>query len=76
MGKSQITFPTHRVPEGEWLTDADEAFYLTATTASGAVGQITVSKLTQGANDELTFSLPRFEISGAAVTTARLQQAA
>lgn len=57
MGKSQIAFPTHRVPEGEWLTDADEAFYLTATTASGAVGQITVSKLTQGANDELTFSV-------------------
>ena len=59
MGKSQIAFPTHRVPEGEWLTDADEAFYLTATTASGAVGQITVSKLTQGANDELTFSVYR-----------------
>ncbi len=57
MGKSQIAFPTHRVPEGVWQTDADEAFYLTATTASGAVGQITVSKLTQGANDELTFTV-------------------
>lgn len=57
MGRSQIAFSTHRVPGGEWKTDADEAFYLTVSTASGAVGQVSVSKLTQGANDELTFSV-------------------
>ncbi len=57
-GKSQIAFPTHLAPDGsEWRTNADEAFYLLAGTPEGAVGSITVSKLTQGANDELTFSV-------------------
>ncbi len=57
-GRGQIAFPTHLSPDGtEWHTNADEAFYLLGGTAEGAVGNITVSKLTQGANDELTFSV-------------------
>lgn len=58
IGKSQIAYPTHVKADGSlWQTDADEAFYLIGGTAGGAVGTITVSKLTQGANDELTFSV-------------------
>ncbi len=57
-GREQIAFPTHLAADGtEWKTNADEAFYLLGGTETGAVGNITVSKLTQGANDELTFSL-------------------
>ena len=57
-GKSQIAFPTHLTRDGSlWATDADEAFYMIAKTAGGAVGTVTLSKLTQGANDELTFSI-------------------
>ncbi len=57
-GRSQIAFPTHLAQDGsEWRTNADEAFYLLCGTRAGAVGNITVSKLTQGANDELTFSI-------------------
>ena len=58
VGKSQIAFPTHLKADGTvWETDADEAFYLICGTKDGAVGTITTSKLTQGANDELTFSV-------------------
>lgn len=58
MAKEQIAFPTHTAPDGSlWATNADEAFYMICTTEDGAVGNITVSKLTQGANDELTFSI-------------------
>ncbi len=57
-GRGQIAFPTHLAPNGHtWRTNADEAFYLLGGTTEGAVGNITVSKLTQGANDELTFSV-------------------
>ena len=57
-GKSQIAFPTHLTPDGGlWQTDADEAFYLIARTTGGAVGTVTLSKLTQGENDGLTFSI-------------------
>ncbi len=57
-GKSQIAFPTHLAPDGSaWRTNADEAFYILGGTAAGAVGSITVSKLTQGANDDLAFSV-------------------
>ena len=56
--KSQIAFPTHITKDGgTWQTNADEAFYLIATLENGAVGNITVSKLTQGANDDLSFSV-------------------
>ena len=58
IGKSQIAFPTHLKADGSlWETNADEAFYLICGAKNGAVGNITVSKLTQGANDELTFSV-------------------
>ncbi len=57
-GRGQIAYPTHLAPDGhEWRTNADEAFYLLCETANGAVGHITVSKLTQGANDDLSFSV-------------------
>ena len=58
LGKSQIAYPTHRKADGSiWQTNADEAFYLIGRTAEGAMGTVTVSKLVQGANDELTFSV-------------------
>lgn len=58
MGRSQIAYPTHLRADGTlWETDADEAFYLLCGTRDGAMGSITVSKLTQGANDDLTFSI-------------------
>ena len=58
MAKSQIAFPTHLKADGSvWETNADEAFYMICQLENGAVGNITVSKLTQGANDELTFSV-------------------
>ncbi len=58
IGRGQIAFPTHPLPDGSvWTTNADEAFYLLGSTASGAMGHITVSKLTQGANDDLTFAI-------------------
>ena len=55
-GRGQIAYPSHLTPDGSsWQTDADEAFYILGSTRDGAVGSITVSKLTQGANDDLTF---------------------
>ena len=59
-GKSHIAFDTHVNRDGTlWQTNADEAFYMTATLQSGAVGQISVSKLAHGTEDGL-----RFEIYG------------
>ena len=58
LGKSQIAYPTHLKADGSiWQTNADEAFYLIGRTAEGAMGTVTVSKLVQGANDELSFSI-------------------
>ena len=58
LGKSQIAYPTHLKADGSvWETDADEAFYVICGTKEGAMGTVTVSKLTQGANDELSFSV-------------------
>ncbi len=58
IARSQIAFPTHLAPDGSpWKTNADEAFYIIADTRDGATGTLTLSKLTQGANDELTFSV-------------------
>ena len=57
-GKSHIAFDTHKQKDGTlWQTNADEAFYMTATLASGAVGQISVSKLAHGTEDGLTFEI-------------------
>lgn len=58
LGKSHIAYPTHRTSNGTlWETNADEAFHMICTTSGGAVGTVTVSKLIQGANDELSFSI-------------------
>ena len=58
LGKSQIAYPTHLKADGTvWETNADEAFYVICGTKEGAMGTVVVSKLTQGANDELTFSV-------------------
>lgn len=57
-GCGQIAFPTHLAPDGSvWHTNADEAFYLHTVTEAGAHGSIEVSKLAQGANDELSFEI-------------------
>ncbi len=57
-GKSQIAFEAHKNADGSlWQTNADEAFYMTATLTSGAVGQISVSKLSHGSEDGLEFAI-------------------
>lgn len=57
-GKAQIAFPERVGTDGKpWRTNAPEAFYMTAKTASGAVGTLTASKLSTGANDDLTFCI-------------------
>ena len=58
LAKSQVAFPTHLTPSGEvWHTNADEAYYIIATLSSGAMGNIHVSKISQGTNDQLTFDI-------------------
>ncbi len=53
-GTSQIAFKTRAGADGnEWQTNADEAFYLTATLKCGAMGTVSVSKLAVGSNDDL-----------------------
>ena len=57
-GTSQIAYPTRSGADGkEWQTNADEAFYTVARLRSGAVGTVTVSKLINGANDDLNISI-------------------
>ena len=57
-GRGQIGVDTHRLPDGTvWQTNAPEAFYMTVETVDGAVGMLTVSKLAQGANDDLSFAI-------------------
>ncbi len=57
-GQSQIAYQTHTAPNGEpWTTNADEAFYLHTVTKDGAHGTIEVSKLTNGASDDLSFEI-------------------
>ena len=57
-GCGQIAYPTHLDRDGNlWQTNADEAFYLHTVTEDGAHGSIEVSKLTQGANDDLSFEI-------------------
>jgi predicted dehydrogenase len=41
----------------EWNTNADEAFYIIARLKSGGMGTIEVSKITVGANDDLSFRI-------------------
>lgn len=57
-GTSQIAYPSRIGSDGkEWKTNADEAFYMTATLKCGAVGTITVSKLAVGSNDDLNLCI-------------------
>lgn len=57
-GIPQIAFPSRAGMDGApWQTNADEAFYMLCRLRSGAVGTITVSKLVNGANDDLSFSI-------------------
>ncbi|MBQ3528500.1 MAG: Gfo/Idh/MocA family oxidoreductase [Clostridia bacterium] len=57
-GLSQIAYKTRIGVNGEeWNTNADEAFYLTATLENGACGTITVGKIMQGTNDDHSFEI-------------------
>ena len=57
-GRSQIAFSRRRGLNGEpWQTNADEALYMTAELECGAVGTIEASKITVGANDDLTLEV-------------------
>ena len=57
-GMSQIAYPTRLGRDGSpWQTNADEAFYMMATTESGAKGVLQVGKLQVGTNDELSFEI-------------------
>ncbi len=57
-GKAQIAYKTHKTKDGkDWQTNAPEAFYMMSQTAEGAHGMLTVSKLTTGANDDLSFAI-------------------
>lgn len=57
-GLSQIAYPTRLGMNGEeWKTNADEAFYMTATLANGACGTIAVGKIMAGTNDDHSFEI-------------------
>ena len=57
-GIPQIAYPERAGMDGStWATNADEAFYMLCRLRSGAVGSITVSKLVNGANDDLSFAI-------------------
>ncbi len=57
-GRGQIAYPLRRGSDGcDWLTDAEEAFYMTAKLKNGACGTIEVSKIALGTNDDLTLEI-------------------
>lgn len=57
-GVPQIAYAHRKGTDGnEWATNADEAFYMLCKLECGAVGTITVSKLVNGANDDLNLSI-------------------
>ncbi len=57
-GMSQIAYAERVGSDGKaWQTNADEAFYMNAHLACGAMGTLTVSKLINGANDDLNVSI-------------------
>ncbi len=57
-GIPQIAYPQRAGMNGEnWETNADEAFYMLCKLRSGAVGTVTVSKLVNGANDDLSLAI-------------------
>ena len=56
--REQIAFPERKGMDGfAWRTDASEAFYMLAELKNGAVGTVTASKLTCGANDDLNIEV-------------------
>ena len=58
IGIPQIAYSTRAGFDGTpWQTNADEAFYMLCKLKCGAMGTITVSKLCNGANDDLSFSI-------------------
>ena len=57
-GRAQVAFPTRPGMDGRlWQTNADEAFYMIAELECGALGTIEASKITVGANDDLTLEV-------------------
>ncbi len=57
-GKAHIAYREHKKEcDKKFITNAPEAFYLMAQTLEGAHGMLTFSKLTTGANDDLSFSI-------------------
>ncbi len=58
-GKSQIAFDHRRSFDGEenWVTNAEEAFYIRCEGEDGAVGTVRVGKIFQGTNDDFTFEI-------------------
>ena len=57
-GLAQIAYPSRIGTDGQpWQTNADEAFYMTATLKNGACGTLTASKLTMGVNDDLNIEV-------------------
>ncbi len=57
-GMPQIAYSHRAGMDGkDWVTNADEAFYMLCRLRSGAMGTITVSKLINGANDDLRISV-------------------
>lgn len=57
-GIPQIAYSERAGADGKnWATNADEAFYMICKLKSGAVGTVTVSKLVNGANDDLSLSI-------------------
>lgn len=58
IGKGQIAYPQRKGIDGKaWQTNADEAFYVLATLKDGGTGTISVSKIAQGTNDDLTLEI-------------------
>lgn len=57
-GMGRIVYPVRTGMDGrEWKTNADEAFYMTARLANGALGTIETGKIFNGANDDLSFEI-------------------
>ncbi len=58
IGMPQIAYETRMGMDGkEWKTNADEAFYIMAKLKNGACGTIEASKISAGANDDLTLEI-------------------
>lgn len=55
---SQIAFETRAGMDGKtWKTNADEAFYIMARLKNGACGTVEASKISVGANDDLSLEI-------------------